>query len=189
MNYKFEIPAAMAQAKQKIDRLYDVNVALSMMMHPIRGMAATHLDSAFSFWGKVPKTLAWSRDWIEAVDKYPAYLRLSNDCTEAFPEFPSDRKSRRSPRKCLQRFVQEMATEFNNHVREQLLDVFLAWTKEQMQLFNKGVNKALSDLQWVVYTEDDVVLAGDIPWAAWLQSRQCEELGMIQARGSSYALE
>ena len=45
MYYKFDIPAAIAQVKQKVDRNYDVGVALGMMMHLIRGLVVTHLNN------------------------------------------------------------------------------------------------------------------------------------------------
>jgi hypothetical protein len=40
---------------------------------------------------------------------------------------------------------------YETHIREVLDNVFESWTVEQTQIFNKGVEKALSGVQWVVY--------------------------------------
>ena len=188
VNSKFAIPAAIAQVKQQLDRPYDMGVALGMMRYHLRGLVATHLDNARDFQNKVPKILTWTSDFTEAVDKYLAYLRLTSGCTVAFPEFPPDRKTRCSRRKYLMQFTRKVATEFEGYAREQPLDIILDWNKEQTQLFNKGVDKALSDLQWIVYPENNVMLAGHIDWATWLRS-QCDELGMVEARAGRHALE
>jgi hypothetical protein len=60
-------------------------------------------------------------------------------------------------------------TVFKKCIRETLSDVFESWSCEHTQLFNKGVDKALSGIQWVVYPDRNVAMeAGEGDWSAWL---------------------
>ncbi|KAF2028168.1 hypothetical protein EK21DRAFT_102016 [Setomelanomma holmii] len=84
-------------------------------------------------------------------------------------------------------FVQ--AVDQDDKVRESLAGVFHGWSPEQIELFNKGVDKALTMVQWVVYPSKNVVFeAGDGDWTAWIRG-QCEELGMAEARAGRRVLE
>jgi hypothetical protein len=82
----------------------------------------------------------------------------------------------------VERYTYLIETAYKPYVREQLADAFQSWSKEQTQLFNKGIDKALSGIQWCVYPDSNVVIiAGDDGWAIWLRG-QCEEMGMLEAR-------
>ncbi|KAF1942825.1 hypothetical protein EJ02DRAFT_433670 [Clathrospora elynae] len=73
---------------------------------------------------------------------------------------------------------------------EELSDVFQALDVKQTRLFNKGVNKALPGVQWVVYPDRNVVveIGESEDWTIWLRG-QCEELGMREARDGKKVLE
>jgi hypothetical protein len=190
MGYNFEIPVAIAKVRTKTDQPFNVGMALGVMLYYIVPLISSHLDNAIDYHKKVPQALQWVTGFVEAIDQYIAYLRLTDGCSEKFPDDTTvDRKSRRPRRKYMERYTHLVENAYKEHVREQLCDVFLSWTKEQTQLFNKGIDKALSGIQWVVYPGENVVLAaGDDEWAIWLRG-QCEELGMLEARARRKVLE
>jgi hypothetical protein len=68
-------------------------------------------------------------------------------------------------------------------------DVFQAWGSDRTRLFNKGADKALSSIQWVVYPDRNVIFeAGEDDWAVWIRG-QCEELRMDEAKAGRKVLE
>jgi hypothetical protein len=146
-------------------------MALGVMLYYIVPLISSHLENAIDFYNKVPQALQWMTGFVEAIDQYIAYLRLTDGCSKKVPDNTTvDRKSRRPRRKYMERYTHFVENAYKEHVREQLCGVFQPWTKEQTQLFNKGIDKALSGIQWVVYPEENVVLAaGDDEWAIWLR--------------------
>ncbi|KAH6877669.1 hypothetical protein BKA58DRAFT_375688 [Alternaria rosae] len=190
MGYDFEIPAVIARVRSKAAQPFDVGMGLGVMLYHIVPLISSHLENPMEFHNKAPKALQWATDFVEAIDQYIAYLRLTDGCSEKFPNDATvDRKSRRPRRKYMERCTHLVENAYRDHVREQLCDMFRSWSKEQTQLFNKGVDKALSGIQWVVYPEENVVLAaGDDEWAVWLRGR-CEELGMLEARAQRKVFE
>jgi hypothetical protein len=165
-------------------------MGLGVMLYYIVPLISSHLENPIDFRNKAPEALQWATGFVEAIDQYIAYMRLTDGCSEKFPEDATvDRKSRRPRRKYMERYTHLVERAYREHVREQLCDVFQSWNQEQTQLFNKGIDKALSGIQWVVYPEENVVLAaGDDEWAIWLRGR-CEELGMLEARAQRKVLE
>ena len=190
MGYTFEIPAVIAKARSKIDRPFDMGMALGTMFYYILPLLSTHLENAVEFQNKPPAALSWATGFVEAIDQYVAHLRLTDGCSEKFPNDQAvNRQSRRPRRKYMERYTHIVGTAYKEYVREQLCDVFQAWDKEHTQLFNKGVDKALSGIQWAVYPDENVVLqAGNNDWAIWLRG-QCEELGMVEARAGRRVFE
>jgi hypothetical protein len=190
MGYNFEIPATIAKVRTKIDQPFRVGMALGVMHYHIVPLIATHLENAIGFRNKVPEALTWATGFVDAIDQYIAHLRLTDGCFEKFPNDTTvDRKSRRPRRKYMERYTYLIENMYKEHIREQLCDVFQSWSKEQTQLFNKGVDKALLEIQWVIYPEENVVLnAGGDEWAIWLRGK-CEELGMLEARAERKVLE
>jgi hypothetical protein len=190
MGHNFDIPAVITRIRTRTDEPFNAGRALGMMHYHIVPLVSTHLENAVDFRNKDPTALTWATGFVEAVDQYIAYLRLRDGCSEMFPsDVTVDRKRRRMRRKYMERYVYLVENVYKEHVREQLCDVFQSWSKEQTQLFNKGVDKALSGIQWVVYPQENVVLkARDDEWAIWLRGK-CEELGMVEARAGRRALE
>jgi hypothetical protein len=67
--------------------------------------------------------------------------------------------------------------------------LFASWDSEQTQIFNNGVGKVLSGVQWKIYPKANVVLeVGDGDWGVWLRE-QCDELGMAKVKCGESALE
>lgn len=190
MGYDFKIPAIIARIRTNSAQPFDVGMGLGVMLYHIVPLISTHLENPMEFHNKAPTALQWATEFVEAVDQYIAYLRLTDGCSEKFPNDATvDRKSRRPRRKYMGRYTHLVENAYKNHVREQLCDIFQSWSKEQTQLFNKGMDKALSGIQWVVYPQENVVLAaGDDEWTIWLRGR-CEELGMIEARAERKVFE
>jgi hypothetical protein len=183
MGYNFEIPAAITKVRSKLDQPHHVGMALGVMLYYITPLISTHLENAVDYRNKAPEALTWASGFVEAIDQYIAYLRLTDACSEKFPnDLAVDRKGRRPRRKYVERYTYLIETAYKPYVREQLADAFQSWSKEQTQLFNKGIDKALSGIQWCVYPDSNVVIiAGDDGWAIWLRG-QCEEMGMLEAR-------
>lgn len=170
MGYHFQIPAITAKMQMKTDQPFNAGMALGMMHYYIVPLISTHLENAVEFRNRVPEALIWATGFVEAIDGCIAYLRLIDGCSEKFPnDITVDRKSRRLRRKYMERYTYLVEDAYKDHVREQPCDVFQSWNQEQTQLFNKGVDKALSGIQWVVYPKENVVLnAGEDGWAIWL---------------------
>lgn len=178
-----EIPQAIAIARDMGERPFDVGVALGTMLSYIFPLVATHLEHAADFQNSVPEALVWATGFVEAVDGYTAYLRRTDVCADESPSNVAiDCQGRPSLRKYMERYAHVVATAYKDCVRRQLCQVFQSWSRAQTQLFNKGVDKAVSGAQWVVYPRANVVLqAGDNDWAIWLRGL-CEELGIMEAR-------
>jgi hypothetical protein len=165
-------------------------MALAVMVYYINPLIPTHLENAVEYQNKVPEALTWVPGFVEAIDQYMAYLRLTDGCSEKFPNDTTvDRKGRRPRRKYLERYTYPIETAYKHRIRGQFADAFQAWSKEQTQLFNKGVDRALSGIQWCAYPETNVAMVTeDDDWAIWLRG-QCEELGILEARAGRKVLE
>jgi hypothetical protein len=101
----------------------------------------------------------------------------------------SDRKARQKGKKNIERYTYIIEGTYKRYIATSLADLFASWESEQTRIFNKGVDKALSGVQWKVYPKENVVLEeGDGDWGVWLRE-QCEGLGMAKARCGQSALE
>jgi hypothetical protein len=188
--YNFEIPAAITRVRTKIDKPFNVGMALGVMLYYIAPLISTHLENAVDYTNQVPEALTWASGFAEAIDQYTAYLRLTDDRSKKLPNDTTvDRKGRRPRRKYMERYTYLIETAYKRHVREQFAHTFQSWGKEQTQLFSKGIDKALSGTQWCVYPDTNVVTGtSDDDWAIWLRG-QCEELVFWEARTGWRVLE
>jgi hypothetical protein len=179
-NFKF--PNSMAGLREKKDQPYDMGVAVGIMLYHIAPLLSTHLDNKIDYQNQSPKALEWAPDFVRAVDQYVAILRLTDGCAEKFPDdLTVDRKARRPRRKFMKRYSHLVGCAYKALMREQLVDIFRGWSEGQTQMFNKGVDKSLSGIQWMVYPVNNVVIeAGEGDWTVWLRA-QCEELGKAEA--------
>jgi hypothetical protein len=190
MVYNFEIPEAMAQVRAEAGRPWSMGVMVGVMLYHISPLLATHLDETVEFQNKVPDALRGIKGFVPAIDQYIAYLRSLNGCSEKFPnDRDVARKDRKSRRTYTERYTLIVEAAYKNHIREALADIFNGWSREHTRLFNKGVDKGLTLVQWVVYPDKNVVFeAGEGDWAVWLRGR-CEKLGMAEAKAGRKALE
>jgi hypothetical protein len=123
IGYNFEIPAAIANVRTKTDQPFNVGMALGVMLYYIVPLISSHLDNAIDYHNKVPQALQWVTGFVEAIDQYIAYLRLTDGCSEKFPDDTTvDRKSRRPRRKYMERYIHLVENAYKEHVREQLCD-------------------------------------------------------------------
>ena len=190
MSYKLELSNVMAKLRKDSNQTWQLGVAVGTMLYHISPLLTTHLDNPDNFQNKTPEAFTWAIGFVAAIDQYIAHLRLADGCTEKFPnDRDVDRKGRKLRRKYMERYTFMVEVAYKNHIREALADVFRGWTKEQTRAFNKGVDKALSGVQWVVYTDSNVVVeAGEGDWAVWIRGR-CEELGRAEAKAGRKVLE
>jgi hypothetical protein len=190
MEYKFHMPSVINLLRKKADLPWHMGFAVGMMMYHISPLVSTHLDNNFDFKNKIPSTLSWTPDFVPAIDQYIACLRMSDGCVGRFPnDLDVDRKGRRPRRKYMKSYTFKAGVAYKSYICEALANIFQSWNVEQTRLFNKGVDKALSGVQWVVYPDKNVVVgAGEDDWAVWLRG-ECEKLGMIEARAGRHALE
>jgi hypothetical protein len=183
----FEIPTTIALLRTKTDEPWNVGYAIGVMLYHIAPMLTKHLDNAVDYRNPLPKALLHARDIVPALDAYVKQLRLTDGCAGKFPN--DDRKGKTRRRKYMRRFTYMAEAAFKNHIRLALGDVFDGWSGEQTRVFNKGVDKAMTGIQWVVYPDKNVVIeAGEGDWAVWIRG-QCEELGMDEARAGRVALQ
>jgi hypothetical protein len=190
MDYAFDIPETLPVLRTKANEPWNLGFAVGVMLYHISPLLCTHLDNSPDFQKSVPRALTRLPGFVAAIDQYIAGLRLTDGCTKTFPnDLDVDRKGRKPRRKYLERYMYLVESAYKNHIREALGDVFLGWNVEQTRLFNKGIDKALSGVQWVVYPDKNVAVeAGEGDWAVWLRGR-CEELGMVEAKAGRKALE
>ncbi|KAH3965075.1 hypothetical protein HBI70_177440 [Parastagonospora nodorum] len=183
----FEIPTTIALLRTKADEPWNVGYAIGVMLYHIKPILTQHLDNAFDYRNPHPKALSHVRDIVPALDAYIKHLRLTDGCAEKFPN--DDRKGKIRRRKYIGRYTYMAEAAFKNHIRLALGDVFDGWSGKQTRLFNMGVDKAMTGIQWVVYPDSNVVIeAGEGDWAVWIRG-QCEELGMDEARAGRVALQ
>lgn len=172
---------------------WNLGFTIGKLLYHILPLISTHLENATIYRSSVPRALADMSSFIRAVDDYVAHLRLTDGCSTKFPLVPnpdsSDRKAKASQRKHVDRFTCLTEASFKSYISEHLGSVFRKWSKEQTQAFNKGVDKAVSGVQWVVYPGKNVVFeAGSGDWGFWLRN-ECEELGMEEVKCGGRALE
>ncbi|KAH7076309.1 hypothetical protein FB567DRAFT_563695 [Paraphoma chrysanthemicola] len=173
MGYNFEIPEVIKQVRAKFNEPWKLGVMIGMMLYFISPLIVTHLDNGINF-----------------QNEYTAYLRLTDGCFEKFPDRNEvGRKGRRSQRRHRERYTFLVEAAFKNHIREVLADVFGGWSLDQKRLFNKGIEKGITMIQWVVYPDKNVVFeAGEGDRGVWLRG-QCEGLGMVEAKAGRKVLE
>jgi hypothetical protein len=183
----FEIPTTIALLRSKVDEPWKIGYAIGAMLYHISPLLTNHLDNAVDYKTPLPKALSHVRDIVPALDAYIKHLRLTDGCSSKFPN--DDRKGKTRRRKYIGRYTYMAEAAFKNHIRQALGDVFDGWGGEQTRLFNMGVDKALTGVQWVVYPDKNVVVeAGEDDWAVWIRG-QCEELGMDEARAGRAVLQ
>jgi hypothetical protein len=172
----FEIPEVIALLRNKVHEPWSFGYTIGVMQYHISPVVSKHLDSANDFRNKIPKSLAHVWQIVPALDMYIRHLRTTDGCSEKFPN--DDREAQKKRRKYIGRYTYMAEATFKNYIRGALGNVFEGWSVEQTRLFNKGMDKALSGIQWVLYPEKNVLVeAGEGDWAVWLRS-ECEELGM-----------
>jgi hypothetical protein len=165
------------------------SLAPTNQTHPFTHPTATDLNNPVSYTSKVPSASTWAPAFVTAIDAHVAHLRLNDNLPEAFPNNSSDLEIRTKRRKFLARYTSIIEVALKTYVRETLGDVFRAWSVEQTRAFNKGVDKALTGVQWIVYPYVNVVVeAGEGNWGAWIR-KECEGLGMERVRNGRGVLE
>ncbi|KAH7408814.1 hypothetical protein DE146DRAFT_647246 [Phaeosphaeria sp. MPI-PUGE-AT-0046c] len=152
------------------------------------GRDSTHLAHALGAPFPIPvsRLLAASPSFVATVANHIAHLRLVDNHPAALPT-TTDRKTKAQGRRLIERYTRRVEGAFRCCVREELGDVFRQWGKEETSMFNKGVEKALSGVQWVVYLGVNVVSV-DGDWACWLRG-ECEMEGMEGARRGKRVLK
>jgi hypothetical protein len=190
MGYTFEFPETMTVLRNKVHEPWKLGFAVGVMLYHIAPLLSTHLDNAVDFQNPVPGALTCLPGSVSAIDQYIAYLRLTDGCAQRFPnDVGVDRKGRKPRRKYMERYTFMVEAAYKTYICDALGDVFQNWDVEQTRLFNKGIDKALSGTQWVVYPDKNVVVeAGEGDWAVWLRGR-CEDLGMAEAKAGRRVLE
>ncbi|KAH7355498.1 hypothetical protein BKA66DRAFT_475515 [Pyrenochaeta sp. MPI-SDFR-AT-0127] len=190
MSHNLNLPATLTKLHTMVDQPYNLGKAVGVLLYNITPLLSTHLDNAVEFRNKVPEALKWTPDFVVTMDQYVAYLRLADGCSERFIQSTeTDRQGRQIRKKYMQRYTNVVEAVYKDCIREHLKVAFQSWTDEQTQLFNKGIDKALSGTQWVVYPKKNVVTeAAAEDWAAWIR-QQCELLGMGEVRAGRRALE
>lgn len=172
----FEIPTTIALLRTKINEPWNVGYAIGVMLYHIPSLLTKHLDNVIDYKNPLPKALRHVRDIVPALDAYIKHLRLLDGCSSKFPN--DDRKGKTRRRKYIGGYTYMAEAAFKNHIRQALGDVFDGWSGEKSRSFNKGMDKALTGVQWVVYPDKNVVIeAGEGDWAVWIRGH-CEELGM-----------
>jgi hypothetical protein len=190
MGYTFNLPEVIPLLRTKTQDPWKLGSAVGVMLYHISPLLSTHLDNSIDFQNAVPVALISMPGFVSAIDQYIAYLRLTDGCTKKFPnDLDIDRKGRKPRRKYMERYTYMVEAVYKNHIREALSDIVHVWNAEQTQLFNKGLDKALSGVQWVIYPENNVILeAREGDWAVWIRGR-CEVLAMAEAKAGRKVLE
>jgi hypothetical protein len=190
MGYTFALPEVIPLLRTKAQAPWNLGFAVGVMLYHISPLLSTHLDNSVDFQSPVPTALTRMPGFVSATEQYIAYLRLTDGCAKKFPnDLDVDRKGRKPRQKYMERYTYMVEAAYKNHIREALSDIFHTWNAEQTQLFNKGIDKALSGVQWVMYPENNVIVeAGEGDWAVWIRGR-CEELGMAEAKAGRRVLE
>jgi hypothetical protein len=176
--FTFSLPSVIEKLRTKSHEPWSLGAAIGVLLYHISPLIATRLDNAIDYQNAIPSALAWAPTFVAAIDQHIAHLRLTDGCSGKFPAAPpSDRKIMEKRRKYLERYVYIVEAAYKAHIRASLADVFHAWDTQQTQQLNKGVDKALTRVQWVVYPDENVVFeAVEGDWAVWIRGR-CEELG------------
>jgi hypothetical protein len=190
MGYTFELSETIALLRSRLRDPWKLGFAVGVMLDRISPLLSAHLDNAVDFQNPVPRTLACLPGFVSAIDQYIAYLRLTDGCAQKFPDdLDVDRKGRKPRRRYMDRYTYMVESAYKDHICDSFGYIFRSWDTQQTQLFNKGIDKALSGTQWIVYPDKNVVIeAGEGDWAVWLRGR-CEELGMAEAKAGRRVLE
>ncbi|OAK97431.1 hypothetical protein IQ06DRAFT_255817, partial [Phaeosphaeriaceae sp. SRC1lsM3a] len=190
MGYTITLPEIIRILRAQRTSPWQVGHSIGLMLYHIFPLTSTHLDNDIDFSNPIPRALAHFPSFIGAVDSHIAYLRFTSGCSEkSFSSTSSDRKAKAKRCKHIDHYTHLVEAAFKACVCEGLGDVFDKWGKEEIASFNKGVDKALSGVQWVKYPSENVVYeAGEGDWEAWLRGK-CEELGMEGARRGERVLE
>lgn len=194
VSYAFTMPDTLTTLLALSSKPWNLGITIGKLLYHILPLVSMHLDNPIDFATPVPRALTDMPAFVASVDDYVAHLRLTDVCSKKFPTSTSEsssdaRKVMKSQRKYVDRFTYLTEVNFRSYVAEYLGDVFRKWRKEETQAFNKGMDKAASGVQWVVYPDRNVVFEarwGD--WGGWLRN-ECEVLGMKEVKMGRRALE
>ncbi|KAF2248276.1 hypothetical protein BU26DRAFT_565680 [Trematosphaeria pertusa] len=189
-HYRFEIPSTIESLRQRALLPYDMGLLLGRLHNYITKLVSYHIDEPVDFHNTPRKLAIPTEEFTSAVDALIRQLRLTDGCSEKFPnKVPADRKGQRVRRKYHERYTYMVEAAFKHTVRKELEDVFSGWNTEETKLFNKGVDRGVTGAAWMVYPERNVVMeAGEGGWGIWLQGK-CEELGFIEAMADRQVLD
>ncbi|KAF2678177.1 hypothetical protein K458DRAFT_481042 [Lentithecium fluviatile CBS 122367] len=178
----FQIPETITVLRN-ITNTYEVGRACGELLYSITSLVAYHLDQSADCQNEPQRASISTSEFTAAVDAYLHFLRIYDGCSERFPNgIAVDRKGRRARRKYRERYIFILETRFKNALHEALGGMMKTWTEEQIEKFNKGVDKVLSGAAWTKYPGKNVCLeAGESDWGVWLRGK-CEELGIVEAK-------
>jgi hypothetical protein len=85
MGYIFELPEVIPLLRNKVHKPWRLGLAVGVMLYRISPLLSTHLDNSVHFQNPVPTALTCMTGFVSVIDQYIAYLRLTDDCTDKFP--------------------------------------------------------------------------------------------------------
>jgi glycosyltransferase involved in cell wall biosynthesis len=165
---------------------WELGHCIGLLISHMRPLISTHLDNASYISSPCPSALAGYEDFVCAVDTNVSSLRYADGISSALPT--NDRKEKAKKSKLVGRYTRILEASFVTAILTGLEDSFAGYGKEETSMFNKGVDKALSGVQWVEYPGWKIVLLVIGDWADWLKD-ECQRLGMKRAKAGEKVLE
>ncbi|KAF2126313.1 hypothetical protein P153DRAFT_369644 [Dothidotthia symphoricarpi CBS 119687] len=185
-------PLTLHSLRAKVASPWTLGIAIGLLLYHIPPLVSEHMGQDMHFQNKVPAALTWAPDFVPTVDTYIASLRATDGHTEPINAVSLSRKHKAKRQKDTEYYTHIVEWAYKICISEALGDMFRIWERdgtEKTRLFNKGVDKVLSGVQWRVYPSENIVLmAGENDWKTWLGNR-CEEVGRREVREGRSALE
>ena len=182
MSSDCNLPEALEDLRSMPLSAFRLGVAIAQLLLHIPGLVWEHLDHPVDFNKPVSNRVSFPA-FAGAINQLIVRVRRMHRTHNALPDWHTSKpKERRRQLHYVRGVNATMEAAYKYCVLEVFEDRFLGWSEKETQWFNKGMVVALSETDWDIMPETNVLIeAKDGDWENWLRE-QCSELEMIHGR-------
>jgi hypothetical protein len=179
MSSDCSLPEAIEAIRSMRLSAFRLGAVVGQLLLYIPELVWEHLDHSIGFHSPISDKICFPA-FVGAIDQLIAKIRNLNGTHNALPNWhTSDRRERRRQLHYVKGVNATMEAAYKYCVLEVFEDMFLGWSEKETQWFNRGMLEVLSEIDWRIMPETNVLIeAKDGDWGKWLRE-QCSELEMI----------
>lgn len=179
MSSDCNLPEALEVLRSMPLSAFRLGAAIAQLLLHIPELVWEHLDHPIDFHNPVSNKVGFPA-FADAIAQLVVKIRRMHSTHNALLDWhTSDYKERRRQLHYVRGLNATVEAAYKYCVLEAFEDRFLSWSEKETQWFNQGMIVSLSEMDWRIMPESNVLIeAKDGDWVKWLQE-QCSELEMI----------
>lgn len=179
MSSACNLPEALEVLRSMPLSAFRLGAAIAQLLLHIPELVWEHLDHPIDVPNPVSNKMSFP-SFVCAIDLLIVKMRRVHSTHNALPDWhASDHQERRRQLHYVRAMSATIEAAYKYCVLETFEDRLLGWTEKETQWFNRGMVVVLSEVDWRIMPETNVLIdAIDGDWEKWLLE-QCSELEMI----------